>query len=215
VSTDIRECCSLRRTSPKKRVVGVPKWTPREWNAGLAGLFICTLGVPTKNSKKPSLQSWSNNHDSYRDWCKAALGTEEEVRQTGLWFRCKVRNKELYLFLKKHHNKLMVDAKLWQLYHQHDTNNVEGFNKFLTNFLTKDRTYCQTIENKTRSLLAVGLQSIGCRQLYNRVFALTGINLRDDDITNLFFCSEDAEKLRKKLHQRKESVKITRMREFY
>jgi hypothetical protein len=81
--------------------------------------------------------------------------------------------------------------------------------------LPKDRTYCQTIENKTRSLLAVGLQSIGYRQLYNRVFALTGINLRDDDITNLFFRSEDADKLRKKFHRRKETVKITRMREFY
>jgi hypothetical protein len=58
--------------------------------------------------------------------------------------------------------------------------------KVSTIVLPKDRTYCQSIENKTRSLLAVGLQPIGYRQLYNRDFALTGINLRDDDITNFF-----------------------------
>jgi hypothetical protein len=94
---------------------------------------------------------------------------------------------KLYLFLKKHHEEFMVDAKLRQLYHQYDTNNVEGFNKFSMNFLPKDRTYCQTIENKARSLLAIGLQSIGYRKLYHHVVALAGISLRDDDITNLFF----------------------------
>jgi hypothetical protein len=127
------------------------------------------------------------------------------IRETGLQFRCKVCNKELYLFLKKHHDEFMANVKLQQLYHQYDTNNVEG------TFLPKDRTYCQTIENKVRSLLAIGLQLIGYRKLYHHVFALTEISLRDDDITNLFFGSEAAEKLRKKLHQRKESVNITRI----
>jgi hypothetical protein len=142
------------------------------------------------------LEHHFNNHDSCGDWCKAVLGTEEEMRQTGLRFRCKVHNKELYLFLKKHDDKFMVDAKLRQLYHQYDTNNVEGCN----NIFAEGQHLLSDDWKQTRSLLAVGLQSIGYRKFYNHVFALTGINLRDHD----FFRSEDAEKLRKKLHRRKE-----------
>jgi ribosomal protein L37AE/L43A len=130
-------------------------------------------------------------------------------------FRCKTRNKDLYLFLKCHHDKFMEESKLRQLWHQYDTNNVEAFNKFLTKFLPKDKTYCQTIENKARSLLAVGLQSVGYRQFYGRIFLLTGIPLTTDDITSLFFRKEDCAKLWRKQSRRKESYKITRMRTQY
>jgi hypothetical protein len=161
------------------------------------------------------LEHHFNNHEFCGDWCKAREGTEEQLKETELRFRCKRRHKDLYDFLEKHHREFMQEEKLRQLYHQYDTNNVEGFNKFLTKFLPKDRTYCQTIENKARSMLAVGLQSIGYRKLYSRVFALTGIEMTDDDITYIFFSSQDSEKLWRRLHRRKQSVKITRMREQY
>jgi hypothetical protein len=109
----------------------------------------------------------------------------------------------------------MEDDKLKQLFHTYDTNLVEGFNKFLTKFLPKDRTYSQTIENKARTMVAVGLQSIGYRQFYKRVFSLTGIEMCDDDITYLFLRSEDGEKLWRKMNRKIESVKITRMRTLY
>jgi hypothetical protein len=161
------------------------------------------------------LEHHFDNHEHCGAWCKAASGTEEEVSARGLRFRDKVRNKELYEFLKKHHEQFMDETKLRQLWHQYDTNNVEAFNKFLTKFLPKDKTYCQTIENKTRSMLAVGLQSIGYRQFYTRLFERSGIDLRDDDITSLYLRKEDADKLWRKLHRRKESVKICRMRHQY
>jgi hypothetical protein len=109
----------------------------------------------------------------------------------------------------------MEDEKLKQLFHTYDTNLVEGFNKFLTKFLPKDRTYAQTIENRARTMLATGLQSIGYRQFYKRVFSLTGIEICDDDITFLFLRSEDGEKLWRKMHRKIEAVKITRMRTLY
>jgi hypothetical protein len=37
----------------------------------------------------------------------------------------------------------------------------------------------------------------------------------EDDITNLFLRSEDSEKLWRKVHRRKETVKITRMQTLY
>jgi hypothetical protein len=67
----------------------------------------------------------------------------------------------------------MEETKLCQLLHQqYDMNTVEGFNKYLTTILPKDRTYCQTIENKAPTMLAARLQSIGYRKFYERVFCL-------------------------------------------
>ena len=161
------------------------------------------------------LEHHFNNHDHCEAWCKHAGGTEEEIRESGLRFRCKVRNKKLYEFLKKHHEQFMEESKLKQLWHQYDTNLVEAFNKFLTKFLPKDKTYCQTIENKARSMVAVGIQSIGYRQFYARVFERTGIEVKEDDITGLFLRKEDADKLWRKHRRRKEDVKIARMRDHY
>jgi hypothetical protein len=112
------------------------------------------------------LQHHFDDHSFCGDWCKSAQGTREEIEESGLRFRCKTRHSTLYEVMKKHHDKFMEEEKLRQLFHRYDTNTVEGFNKFLTKFLPKDRTYCQTIENKARTMLAAGLQSVGCRQFY-------------------------------------------------
>jgi hypothetical protein len=64
----------------------------------------------------------------------------------------------------------MEEKKLRKLLHQYDTNNVEGFSKFLTKLLPKDRTYWQTIENKVITLSAAGLQYIGYRKFYGHFF---------------------------------------------
>jgi hypothetical protein len=102
----------------------------------------------------------------------------------------------------------MEEEKLSMLFHQYDTQKVEGFNKLLTKFLPKDKTYCQTIENKARIHLAVGLQSVGFQQFYKRVFQLTGLKMVEDDITSCFFGSEDTAKLWQRVeHRGKKEVK--------
>jgi hypothetical protein len=65
------------------------------------------------------------------------------------------------IFVKEYHEQFKKDDKLRQLFHKYNTQKVEGFNKLLTKFLPKDKTYCQTIENEARIHLAVGLQSVG------------------------------------------------------
>ena len=161
------------------------------------------------------LEHHFGNHEHCAAWCKAGEGTKEEIRERGLRFRCKVRDEKLYEFLKTHHEQFMEESKLRQLWHQYDTNLVEAFNKFLTKFLRKDKTYCQTIENKARCMVAVGLQSIGYRQFYARVFERTGIEILEDDITSLFLRKEDADKIWRSERRREVGVKIARMREHY
>jgi hypothetical protein len=105
----------------------------------------------------------------------------------------------------------MEESKLPQLWHRCDANLVEAFNEFLTKFLPKDKTCCQTMEKKARSMIAVGLQSIGCRQFCTRAFERTGIQSSEEDITGCFLRKEDADKLWRKLSRRRENVKIERM----
>jgi hypothetical protein len=210
MSEDIWAFSFPKHTSLKRKDAGVPKWIQNGWSGGQVGHFGFTL---LKKAVVAVLEHHFDDHDYCTDWCQARKGTEKEVRDSGLQFRCKICNKELYLFLKKNHEEFMADTKFRQLFHQYDTNNVEGFNKFSTKFLPKNIMYCQTIENKARSMLAVGLQSIGYQKLYGCVFALMGINLKEEDIANLFFWLQDTEKLWKQLHQHKECVKINWIRD--
>jgi hypothetical protein len=70
----------------------------------------------------------------------------------------------------------MDKDKLVHLFHDGwDTMAVNGFNKQLTKFLPKDRTYCNRTENNARIHLALGLQSVGYRKFYKSLFKRTGI----------------------------------------
>ena len=64
-------------------------------------------------------------------------------------------------------------------------------------------------------MVAVGLQSIGYRQFYARVFERTGIDILEDDMTSLFLRKEDADKLWRSVRRRKVSSKVSRMRDHY
>ncbi len=56
-------------------------------------------------------------------------------------------------------------------------------------------------------------QSVGCTEFYQRIFELTGIETVKDDVTRLFLCSEDQDKLNREAHRRKKSAKTRRMRD--
>jgi len=196
-------CTKVDAERMKRRM----SWTLRLHSGGTYEEFVrAVLAV---------LEHHFNNHVHCGDWCKAGEGTEAELSERRQRFRCKEKDAKLYEFMKKHHDSFMEETKLRQLWHEYDTNLVEAFNKFLTKFLRKDKTWCQTIENKARCMVAVGLQSIGYRQFYARVFERTGVDILDDDMTSLFLRKEDADKLWRSVRRRKISSKVSRMRNHY
>jgi transcription elongation factor Elf1 len=62
--------------------------------------------------------------------------------------------------------------------------------------------------------VAVGLQSVGYRKFYERVFERTGIAVAGD-LTFLYLRGEDVEKERKKDYQQLERVKARRLRGYF
>jgi hypothetical protein len=154
-----------------------------------------------------------------------AIGTKQKMERgrklvSGHAILLQHREQQKNTLSQRRIKKVLEETLLKQLNHEHDTNNVEGFNEFLKKFLPKDRTHCQTMENKARiMLLAVGQQSMGHRQpFWGRVFELTRIEVtNEDNMTRLFFLrSEDAEKLWSQLHQQsKNCAKTNRMRDVH
>jgi hypothetical protein len=158
------------------------------------------------------LEHHFNNHDHCGTWCKAKYGSDAEKKE--LRFRCKTTNHAMYLLFKSHHDQFMQEDSLRDLHHPHNTNHVEAFNKLITKFLPKDRTYCKTIENKARIHLAMCIQSVRYRRFYRRLFWRTGIRV-DTKYTPLYLRSEDQMKAWRKFYRRKPVVKIARMRNLY
>jgi hypothetical protein len=120
----------------------------------------------------------------------------------------------MYAKFKEYHKAFMDKDKLVQLFHGWDKDAVESFNKLLTRFLPKDRMYCNTIENKARIHVALGLQSVGYKQFYKHLFERTGIQ-GDGHFINLYVRAEDRMHAWKELYQRLEAVKSRRMEKVY
>jgi hypothetical protein len=91
------------------------------------------------------------------EWCSAKRAVNDSREKHSLRFVAKQKNHEMYAKFKEYHEAFMDKDKLVQLFHGWDTNAVESFNKLLTKFLPKDRTHCNTIENKARIHETLGL----------------------------------------------------------
>jgi hypothetical protein len=131
------------------------------------------------------LEHHFNNYDHCGDWCKA----------------------------KGMNDEFMEEDKLRQLFHSWDTNAVEGFNKLITKFLPKARTFYKTLENAIRIHLACCLLSIGYRETYRCVFAIAGISI--GDFNRLYLRLEDMEQIWRRKHRKKLPVKVMRMTKYY
>jgi hypothetical protein len=128
---------------------------------------------------------------------------------------CKTKNHELYAKFKEYHEGFMENDKLVQLFHGWDMNAVESFNKLLTKFLPKYRTYCNIIKNKARMHFALCLQSVGYQKFYERLFERTGMG-GEGKFMNLYMRAEDMMHAWKKIYQRTEEVKSRlRMEKMY
>jgi hypothetical protein len=117
---------------------------------------------------------------------------------------------EIYAKFKEYHDGFLEKDKLVQLFHGWDMNAVESFNKLLTKFLPRDRTYCNTIENKSIIHLALALQSVGYKKFYKRLSEQTDIE-GNRKFTNLYVRAEDRMHAWKKIYQRTEEVKSRHM----
>jgi hypothetical protein len=137
-----------------------------------------TLGLCRKGDYKEfqiavlaCLEHHFDNHEHCLDeWCPARRAEGHSREKHSLRLCCKTKNLEMYAKFEEYHEAFMDKDKLVQLFHGWDTNTVKSFNKLLTKFLPKDRTFCNTIENKARIHVAFGPAKCGLQTILTKTF---------------------------------------------
>ena len=115
-----------------------------------------------------------NCHDSCdRQWCKfLQCKTEEERKELSKTYRDKSIHTKMYQQVRDNHDTFMTEEALRQLHHPYHTNNCEGFMWNVASLCPKTKHYCRTINYEARCFLAVGTNSLGYEQYYDRLFQL-------------------------------------------
>jgi hypothetical protein len=164
-----------------------------------------------KKAVESVLEHHFNNHSLCGDWCRLKKLAGDELEQEKLKYRCKEKNKQFYLQVKKIFEDFYL--QLDEMLHEWDTNIVEGMNKFFTKFLPKDRTYAMTIENKVRLYLAVSIDSVGYLETYRRIGAKTGLTICE--VHKTMSLQFDNRKSYRRMYRKTTKAKIARMRKQY
>jgi hypothetical protein len=126
-------------------------------------------------SARAVLEHHFNCHKYCDKWCPAKTWNKEDKLKSALKYRDKIRDNDLYLQLKTHHDKFTTEEALREMYHEFHSNKCESLNGNITKYVPKNKHYCCTLSNKGRTHTAVGVDSVGYVQFYRRLFVILGV----------------------------------------
>jgi hypothetical protein len=146
-------------------------------------------------SARAVLEHHFNCHKYCDKWCPAKKWKKEDRLRAALKYRNKVKDHDLYLQLKEHHDKFTSEKALREMYHEFHSNKCESLNGNITKYVPKNKHYCQTLSNKGRTNTAVGVDSVGYQGFYSRLFVTLGLD--DTPTTTQSHADLDSERVRK------------------
>ena len=128
---------------------------------------------------KAVIEHHFNNHEFCGDWCpmKKMKAGSDEAKAASLKYRCKVKNAKLYGQMKETHDAFTTEEWLRDLHHDVHTNKCESINGFITKFMHKNKHWCRTMANASRTYLAVLIDSVGYLQCFNSMFKSLGLEM--------------------------------------
>ena len=71
--------------------------------------------------------------------------------------------------------RFLTEERLRECHHQMSSQKNEAMNKSIMRYAPKDRTYCRTMGLTSRINLAIGVDSVGHAQYYQRLFQAMGM----------------------------------------
>jgi hypothetical protein len=140
-------------------------------------------------------------------WCRALQHKENPVELKKLHYRCCEKDAWLYQQMLDIWNTYCTDAALRQLHHKWHTNKCESLNQFVTKFIRKSEHLCRTIVGHARTMLAVGLASIGYEAYYRTLYNLLGVSY-DEVILLVHHQQKDARKKYNNTRDNKPEVRM-------
>jgi hypothetical protein len=85
---------------------------------------------------------------------------------------------QMYDQLKPHHDAFTSKKALLEVWHKYHSNKCELLNNMITKFVPKKKHMCRTLSNKSRIYMAIGLDSVGYKEYFQRLFHKLGVNWR-------------------------------------
>jgi hypothetical protein len=145
-------------------------------------------------------------HDTCGEWCRYLQNKDNPEELKKLYYRCKVKNANLYQQLLDIWNQFCTDESLREVHHEWHTNKCESMNQFITKFIRKCSHLCMTIVGRARTYLAVGIDSVGYEDYYRSLFQLLKIEY-DEETMKTHHERVDARKIRKKAYDKLPEVR--------
>ena len=154
-----------------------------------------------------------NDHTYCGEWCCFSSDLpddkrKEKSRENTSKYKDKCNNKELYKLVWTLIGKYLTPERLKEIHHMFDSQKNEALNRSNNKFAPKHKTYSMTNSLRSRTAMAVGIDSVGPKDYFLRLFNVIGI--KSNDIFERFIERIDNTKKRVYDHQRETTTKRKR-----
>jgi hypothetical protein len=128
-----------------------------------------------KQNSNAVIEHLFNDHTYCSDeWCPVLRAQARQEEYNGE-YRSKVLHAREYEQIKTALAPYMTDDKLGELHHLFDSQKNESFNKSVSKYAPKGRTYSMTMALKARICIAAGVANAGAHEYWTRVLDRLGI----------------------------------------
>jgi hypothetical protein len=124
-----------------------------------------------REKSKAVVEHHFNNHTHCGDWCAMKNADVTKAAIGELKYRCKKENKKMYEDISQIMDRFTETEKLKECHHGYSSQKNESMNRMISRYVPKDRTFCQSMSLHSRICMAVGIDSVGQEEYYERLFA--------------------------------------------
>jgi hypothetical protein len=133
-----------------------------------------------QQKSKAVVEHHFNNHAHCDDWCSMKKADATQTAIGNLKYRCKINDKKMYEDMCKVLHRFTESAKLKECHHGYSSQKNESMNQLISRYVPKDKTFCQSMSLNSRICLAVGVDSVGHEEYYERLFEKMKIPFPDN-----------------------------------
>jgi hypothetical protein len=137
-----------------------------------------------KHNSNAVIEHLFNDHTYCSDdWCpvKKAQARQEEYKGE---YRSKVEHAREYQQIRNAIGPYLTDEKLKEIHHPFDSQKNESFNKSVSKYAPKGRTYSMTMALTARICIAAGVANVGAYKYWTEV--MDGLGIAKGDHTEAF-----------------------------
>jgi hypothetical protein len=129
---------------------------------------------------KAVLEHHFDNHEYCGAWCRRKRKTAAERAASPRFYRCKVKDVDLYKVLHEKIYRFISLDRLKEVAHGMDTQCNESFNNTASWLAPKNKVYCGSQSLQNRLSIALGINVLGFVGYFKRLFKMLGIAFTPD-----------------------------------